>query len=116
MLPPLNVSHQSSTCLILELGLHFKLFDFVEFCKIIFLAVGSKNNLWQNSTQSKSLISSLYSNQAGVALVIHIKWLRALFFAMAKVVESKGDTLNTIMVQHRDMPLFPAKLWTKGTK
>ena len=35
-------------------------------------------------------------NQAGAALVIHIKWLRALFFAMAKVVESKGGTLNTI--------------------
>ena len=39
-------------------------------------------------------------NQAGAALVIHIKWLRALFFAMAKVVESKGDTLNTIVNKH----------------
>ena len=100
---PLNVYHQSSTCLILELGLHFKLFDFVEFCKIIFLAVGSKNNLWQNSTQSKSLKSSLHSNQAGAALVIHIKWLRALFFAMAKVVESKRGTLNTNGVFERSL-------------
>ena len=80
MLPPLNVSHQSSTCLILELGLHFKLFDFVEFCKIIFLAVGSKNNLLQNSTQSKSLKSSLHSNPAGGALARHINWWQALFF------------------------------------
>ena len=97
MLPPLNVSHQSSTCLILELGLHFKLFDFVEFCKIIFLAVGSKNNLLQNSTQSKSLKSSLHSNQAGAALVRHIKWLWALFFAMEKNGESEKDTLMTIV-------------------
>ena len=39
-------------------------------------------------------------NQAGAALVIHIKWLRALFFAMAKVVESKGGTLNDIVNNH----------------
>ena len=86
---PLNVSHQSSTCLILELGLHFKLFDFVEFCKIIFLAVGSKNNLWQNSTQSKSLKSSLHSNQAGAALVRHIKWWQHCFFRCLNLASQK---------------------------
>ena len=35
-------------------------------------------------------------NQAGAALVRHIKWLRALFFAMVKIGESKEGTLNTI--------------------
>ena len=39
---PLNVYHQSSTCLILELGLHFKLFDFVEFLRLFFSPLARK--------------------------------------------------------------------------
>ena len=65
--------------------------------KIIFRANGEKNNLTKFNEIKKFKKQAQLLNQAGAALVIHIKWLRALFFAMAKVVESKGDTLNTIL-------------------
>ena len=62
---PLNLYHQSGTCLIQELGLHFKLFELVEFSKIIFLAIGSKNNLWRkfNSLKKFKKLSPLKSSR-----------------------------------------------------
>ena len=65
----------------------FKLFDWVEFCQRLFFEPTARKIILQNSTKSKSLKCKPNSNQAGAALVIHIKWLRALFFKMAKFVE-----------------------------
>ena len=96
MLPPLNVSHQSSTCLILELGLHFKLFDFVEFLRLFFSPLARKIIFEKNSTQSKSLKSSLHSNQAGAALVLHIKWWRALFFRCLNLASKKDGAFDIL--------------------
>ena len=66
----------------------FKLYDWVEFFpKIIFRANGEKNNLKKFNEIKKFKMQAQLQNQAGAALVIHIKWLRALFFKMDKVGE-----------------------------
>ena len=95
----------------------FKLFDWVEFCQRLFFEPTARKIILQNSTKSKSLKCKPNSNQAGAALVIHIKWLRALFFKMDKVGESKRrhvryfmhfwlTFINYFIKQNKNVPIF----------
>ena len=93
MLPPLNVSHQSSTCLILELGLHFKLFDFVEFLRLFFSPLARKIIFEKIQLNQKI---SLHSNQAGAALVRHIKWWQHCFFRCLNLASQKDGAFDIL--------------------
>ena len=85
--------------------------------KIVFRANGEKNNLTKFNEIKKFKKQAQLLNQAGAALVIHIKWLRALFFKMDNVGESKRrhvryfmhfwlTFINYFIKQNKSVPIF----------
>ena len=78
----------------------FKLFDWVEFfSKIIFRANGEKNNLKKFNEIKKFKKQAQLLNQAGAALVLHIKWWRALFFRCLNLASKKDGAFDILLLR-----------------
>ena len=78
----------------------FKLFDWVEFfSKIIFRANGEKNNLKKFNEIKKFKKQAQLLNQAGAALVLHIKWWQALFFRCLNLASKKDGAFDILLLR-----------------